>query len=141
MTSNPALPHSDSAVRKSPFAAPRSSVLDPLTSYTELGSRVFDYTFGCPVGTWRARLDMKAWGKGRTILLYFSEIAGGGKYCVCVFHVSYYAPDDRSIDFRRAGAPGQIFDLTTAKTRTGKTRFLSAGIVAAPADAFPEVAV
>jgi hypothetical protein len=106
-------------------------MLDPLPSYTELGSRAFRYSFECPVGVWRARLDAKAWGKGRTILLYFSEIGSGMKYCVCVFDATYYAAADRGINFRRTGLPGQIFDLNTAKTRTGRTRFLSASVIAA----------
>ena len=104
-------------------------MLDPLPNYTELGTRAWDYTFECPVGVWRARLDAKAWGKGRTILLYFSETGSGKKYCVCVFDATYYAPADRSINFRRTGQPGQTFELETAKTRTGRTRFLSASLI------------
>jgi hypothetical protein len=113
-------------------------MLDPLPRYDELGSGAFDYTFDCPVGTWRARLDMKAWGKGRNILLYFTETATGRKYCICVFDASYYTPEDRGFDFRRAGEPGDIFELKTAKTRTGRTRFLSAKHVAAPEEWAPE---
>lgn len=105
-------------------------MLDTLPSYTELGSRAFDYTFECPEGVWRARLDAKAWGKGRTILLYFSETGTGRKYCVCVFDATYYAPADRSINFRCTGQPGQTFELATAKTRTGRTRFLSVSLIA-----------
>jgi hypothetical protein len=105
---------------------------DTLPSYTELGSRAFDYTFECPVGVWRARLDAKAWGKGRTILLYFCEASTGKKYCVCVFHATYYAAADRGINFRGTGLPGQVFELKTAKTRTGRTSFLSATIIATP---------
>lgn len=107
-------------------------MLDTLPSYEELGSRAFDYTFECPVGVWRARLDAKSWGKGRTILLYFSETATGRKYCVCVFDATYYAAADRGINFRLMGRPGQTFELSTAKTRTGRTSFLSATIIAAP---------
>ena len=107
-------------------------MLDTLPSYTELGSRAFDYTFECPVGVWRARLDMKAWGKGRTILLYFSETTTGKKYCVCVFDATYYAAADRGINFRRRALPGQTFELKTGKTRTGRTSLLTATIIAAP---------
>jgi hypothetical protein len=107
-------------------------MLDTLPSYTELGSRAFDYTFECPVGVWRARLDAKAWGKGRTILLYFSETGTGRKYCVCVFKATYFAAADLGINFRIMGRPGQTFEITTAKTRTGRTRFLTASIITEP---------
>lgn len=103
-----------------------------LPKYQDLGSRAFNYTFECPAGRWQARLDAKAWGKGRTILLYFSELETGGKYCLCVFDASYFTPADRGINFRSFGEPGQCFELTTARTRSGRTSFLSARIIAEP---------
>jgi hypothetical protein len=106
-------------------------MLDTLPTYKELGSRPFAYTFECPEGVWRGRLDAKAWGKGRTILLYFSETGTGKQYCVCVFDATHYAAEDRGINFRLNGRPGQAFELTTAKTRTARTRLLSATIIAA----------
>lgn len=104
-------------------------MVEPLPSYQELGSWVFTYSFDCPVGTWRARLDAKAWGKSPTILLYFSEIPTDRKYCLSVFHATFYAPAERGINFRHDGKPGQIFELKTGKTRTGRSSFLSARLV------------
>jgi hypothetical protein len=115
-------------------------MLDPLPSYKELGSRFWDYAFACPVGSWRARLDCKAWGKQRNILLYFSELGTEKKHCISVFDVTHYTAADRRIDFRREGQPGDLFELQTSKTRTGRTRFLSAEILAQPENAEAAVA-
>ena len=109
-----------------------SRMLDPLPDYQELGSWVFTHSLDCPVGTWRARLIKKAWGKQRTILLYLCEIDSDRKYCLCVFDATFYAPADRGINFRNSGEPGQAFELTTGKTRTGRTSFLSARLIPAP---------
>jgi hypothetical protein len=107
----------------------RLFMLDPLPSYKELGSLAFDYTFDCPVGVWRARLDAKAWAKTRTILLYFTELETDKRYCVSVFDATYYSARDGGINFRRSGERGQVFDLETAKTRTGRTSFRAATII------------
>jgi hypothetical protein len=104
--------------------------LDELPSYKELTFDFGGFSFDCPVGVWRARLRCKAWGKRRNILLYFTEIGAEKGYCISVFHETYHAADDRRIDFRRTGRPGGLFELETGKTRTGRTRFLSAKVLA-----------
>src|SRR3979409_1458667 len=99
--------------------------MDSLPSYKGLGIYVREYSFDCPVSAWRARLDAKAWGKQRNMLLYFTEVGTGRKYCVSLYQLSYYVPEDAQFDFRLAGKPGELFALETAKRRTGTTRLLS----------------
>lgn len=103
---------------------------EPLPSYKELTFDFSEFPFDCPVGVWRARLVMKAWGKRRNILLYFSEESTGRKYCISVFDESWHKAEDGGIDFRFAGQLGELFELETAKTRTGRTKFLSARAIA-----------
>ncbi len=102
---------------------------DPLPSYKELTFDFGEFPFECPEGAWRARLVMMAWGKRRNILLYFRELDTGKGHCISVFDETYHAPEDRSFDFRYMGKAGQVFELETGKTRTGRTRFLSARII------------
>ena len=103
---------------------------DPLPSYKELTFDLREYAFDCPVGVWRARLRMKAWGKISNILLYFSEEGTGKKYCISVFHGTYHSAEDRGINFRFGGQVGELFELETAKNRSGRTKFLSAQVIA-----------
>jgi len=86
-----------------------------------------DYTFGCPEGKWTAQLDNKAWGKGKVgnIILYLSEIGTDNKYWLSVFWDNGYRADDEGLCFRQV-EPGAVLELTTAKTKTGKPRLLSA---------------
>jgi hypothetical protein len=102
--------------------------MDELPSYKAL-PYCFEYTFLCREGVWRARLDAKAWGKQRTILLYFTEEETGNRYCLAVFNTSYYMPEDRRFDFRRQGQPGDFFELETGETRTGRSKLMSAKIL------------
>jgi hypothetical protein len=102
--------------------------MDELPSYKDLPYRS-EYTFDCPEGMWRARLDAKAWGKQQNLIMYFSEIETGKKYCISVFKPSYYKPEDGRFPFRVQGQPGQCFELETARTRTSRTKLLSAKIL------------
>jgi hypothetical protein len=99
--------------------------MDELPSYKDIPHR-FDYTFDCPAGVWRARLDAKAWGRQQNLIMYFSEIRTGDKYCISLFKPSSYKPEDGSFPFRVKGQPGEQFELETAETRTGRTKLLSA---------------
>lgn len=105
-------------------------MLDPLPSYKELTFDFGEFPFDCPVGVWRARLVMKAWGKARNLLLYFRELGTNKGHCIAVFHGTFYAPSDYGINFRQTGECGQVFELETGKTSTGRTKFLSARIIA-----------
>ena len=105
---------------------------DPLPDYRELGSQARQYDFDCPVGVWRARLDAKAWGKRRNILLYFSELEPQRKYCLSVFNETRHRAEDGMVDFRYEGRAGECFELETGKTRTGRSRFLAARILPGP---------
>jgi hypothetical protein len=111
--------------------------MDELPSYKDL-PHCFKYTFLCRVAVWRARLDAKAWGKQRTILLYFTEEETGARYCLAVFNTSYYMPEDRGFDFRRQGRPGDFFELETGETRTGRSKLISAKVL--PQEEQPESA-
>ena len=102
--------------------------MDELPSYKDIPHR-FDYTFDCPVGVWRARLHAKAWGRQQNLIMYFSETETGAKYCISVFKPSSYKPEDGGFPFRAKGQPGEQFELQTAKTRTGRTKLLSARIL------------
>ena len=99
--------------------------MDDLPNYRDLPYR-WEYTFDCPVGVWRARLDAKAWGKQKNILLYFSEGETAKKYCISLFKTSSYGPEEDGVGFRHIGQPGQLFELETAQTRTGRTKLISA---------------
>jgi hypothetical protein len=105
--------------------------MDELPSYIDVPNWR-EYTFRCPEGVWRARLDAKAWGKQRTILLYFTEEKTAKRYLIAVFNATYYTPEDRGFDFRLQGQPGEFFELKTGTTRTGRSKLLSASIVAPP---------
>jgi len=88
-----------------------------------------EYSADCPVGTWRARLDGKAWGRqarhrgARTLNLYFSEIESGRKYIISVYWARYngYWPVKGGVDFKVEAEPGECFELWTGKTNHGKT--------------------
>jgi hypothetical protein len=105
---------------------------DPLPSYRELTFDFKEYPFECPDGIWRARLVAKAWGKGKNILLYFRKLDTNKGHCIAVFHSTFFAPIERAINFRQTGEPGEVFELETGKTRTGRTRFLSARLIEEP---------
>ena len=57
--------------------------MNAIPGYKHLSSQRFDYTFDCPAGVWIARLDAKAWGKKRNLLLYFSEMGADAAYALC----------------------------------------------------------
>jgi hypothetical protein len=76
-----------------------------------------DWTLDCPEGTWTGRLDQKAWGKSSNMILYFSDQATGRKYRFSVFSRNRYRPRDNGHDFLHDAEPGDVFELTTNKTR------------------------
>jgi hypothetical protein len=41
-----------------------------------------DYEHDCPEGGWTGRLDQKAWGKSKNLILYFSDVADGAQILV-----------------------------------------------------------
>lgn len=92
-----------------------------------------DYTFGCPEGKWSARLDNKAWGKGKAqnLILYFSEIGTDQKFWFSVFwNKNYGADDGGGPNFKTEVEPGAVLELTTAKSaRTGNPQLKTAVLV------------
>lgn len=85
-----------------------------------------DYTFDCPEGTWTAKLEQKAWGKSANLILCFADAATGSKYRLSVFSNTRYKPRDGSHDFRNDAEPGELFELTTKKTKSGNPDLKSA---------------
>lgn len=86
---------------------------------------LFAYQFEVPFGTWRARLDHKAWGKSKNLILYFTELETGEKYGLSVFWRDGYRTRDRKINFRDDAEPGDVFEVTIEPTKTGKYAFLA----------------
>jgi len=85
-----------------------------------------EYTFGCPEGVWTATLDHKAWGNNLNLILYFTDQGTGAKYWFSVFHASSYKPPDGSLDFKNEAEPGDVFSLTTRRTKSGNPSLQSA---------------
>jgi hypothetical protein len=85
-----------------------------------------DYAFDCPEGTWTAKLEQKAWGKSSNLILCFADAATGKQYRLSVFSSTRYKPRDGSHDFRNDAEPGDLFELTTTKTKSGNPDLKSA---------------
>jgi hypothetical protein len=85
-----------------------------------------DYAFDCPDGAWTAKLEQKAWGKSSNLLLCFADTATGKQYRLSVFSRNGYKPRDHSHDFCNDAEPGELFELTTTKTKTGNPDLKSA---------------
>jgi len=94
-----------------------------------------DYAFDCPEGTWTATLEQKAWGKSANLILCFADPATGRKYRLSVFSRNGYRPRDDSHDFRNDAEPGELFELTTKKTKNGNPDLKSARKITADAAA------
>jgi hypothetical protein len=83
---------------------------------------LFAYQFeGVPLGTWRARLDHKAWGKSKV-----TELETGKKYGLSVFWGDGYRARDRKINFRDNAELGDIFEVTIESTKSSKYAFAAA---------------
>jgi hypothetical protein len=91
-----------------------------------------EYAFDCPEGTWTAALEQKAWGKSANLILCLADLATGQKYRLSVFSSTQYKPRDGSHDFRNDAEPGDTFELTTKKTKSGNPDLKSARKLAAP---------
>jgi hypothetical protein len=89
-----------------------------------------DWSFGCPEGEWRGRLDHKAWGDSSNLMLFFSEEITGEKYWFSVFHTYQYRPRDGGHDFKNDAESGDMFELKTKKTKSGNPNLLSARKIA-----------
>lgn len=85
-----------------------------------------DYSFDCPIGLWRGRLDAKAWGKKANILLYFSELDTGAKISLSVYWTARYQPANGGPNFKVEGEPGEIFELHNDKNKNGYSKLLTA---------------
>jgi hypothetical protein len=94
-----------------------------------------NYAFDCPEGTWTATLEQKAWGKSSNLILCFADAATGKQYRLSVFSGTRYKPRDGSHDFRNDAEPGDLFELTTKKTKGGNPDLKSARKITTPAAA------
>ncbi len=92
-----------------------------------------EWAFGCPDGTWTGRLDQKAWGHSQNLMLYFSNTETGEKFWFSVFSRNRYRPRDDSHDFQNDAEPGDLFTLTTKKTKSGNPDLTSARKLSPPA--------
>jgi hypothetical protein len=88
-----------------------------------------DYAFDCPEGTWTARLEQLAWGKSTNLILCFADVLTGKQYRLSVLSGTRYKPRDGSHDFRHDAAPGDVFELTTKKTKNGNPDLKSARLI------------
>ncbi len=80
-----------------------------------------------PAERWLARLDTRAWGNSRNLLCYFTDVATGDRHRLSVWSNNNYRPyqDGPAFDEQR---PGTLFWITTAFSRTGNPKFLSASV-------------
>ena len=85
-----------------------------------------DYAFDCPEGAWTGCLEQLAWGKSTNLILCFADVATGQQYRLSVLSGTRYKPRDGSHDFKNDAAPGDVFELTTKKTKTGNLDLKSA---------------
>ena len=88
-----------------------------------------EYSFECPMGIWKARLDAKAWGTAQNLLLYFTELETNTKYVTLVFQTGSglpYSPQKGGVNFQNEAEPGESFELASEKTRTGKSKLVTA---------------
>ena len=85
-----------------------------------------EYEFDCPEGTWTGRLDQKAWGNSTNLMLYFTDQATSRKYWFSVWHRNAYNPRNGGLDFKREAEPGDLFELTTKKTKNGNPNLITA---------------
>ena len=91
-----------------------------------------DYAFDCPEGQWTGRLEQLAWGKSTNLILCFADMETGKQYRLSVFSGTRYKPRDGSHDFKNDAAPGDVFELTTNKTKNGNPDLKSARKISQP---------
>jgi hypothetical protein len=111
----------------------RAAKAPPIAGHKQL-SNWNEYAFDCPEGTWTARLEQKAWGKSSNLILCFADYATGQKYRLSVFSHNRYKPRDDSHDFRNDAEPGELFELTTKKTKNGNPDLKSARKITPPGE-------
>ena len=83
------------------------------------------YAFDAPEGVWRGRLDHHAWGKSANLLCYFTDVDSGNRYRLSVFSRGGYKPYGEGPAFDEEET-GSIYEITTAMSRNGFPKFMSA---------------
>jgi len=78
-----------------------------------------DYAFGCPEGTWHARLDGRRWGKSANLMLYFTDTSTNEKYWFSVFSHAGYKARQGGPSFKTDVQEGDVLVLTTRQTAGG----------------------
>ena len=86
----------------------------------------YDYAFDWPQGTVRARLDARAWGKNRSLFLYFTDMESGAKRLISVFWDKGYCIGKDGLSFRHNVKEGDVLELEIGATRNGKLKMVSA---------------
>lgn len=84
-----------------------------------------EYSPDVPEGTYTVQLDYHAWGKSTNLFCYFTDTGTGAKYRLSVFSRSNYQPYNGDIAFDQEEVGG-VFEITTALSKNGLPKFLSA---------------
>jgi hypothetical protein len=59
-------------------------------------------------------------------MLYFTDDATDARYWFSVWHRDSYTPRKGGVDFKRDAEPGDVFELTTKKSKDGNPNLISA---------------
>ena len=93
---------------------------------TQAPDTASQFQLGCPVGTWKARLDFRVWGKSHNLLLYFTRLDNDEPWCLSVWDKDGYHPRTQGLAFHTDVQDGNSFELETEHTTTGRPNFISA---------------
>jgi len=86
-----------------------------------------EYASRPPVGEWKGKLIVKAWGKSVNVICFFEDIDSGEKYWLSAFRTQGgYTPQDKKIDFSEAGIDGRVYLLETGLNSKGRPAWLRA---------------
>jgi hypothetical protein len=84
------------------------------------------WSHDCPEGTWTGRLEKKGWAESPEMALYFTDTATQERYWLLVSSSGNSRPRDSWRDFMKEAEPGDVFELTTTKTKAGNPSLTSA---------------
>lgn len=90
-------------------------------------SKLKEYDYKAPAGTWTGKLDFLAWGKSSNLFCYFTNIASGQKHVLSVFSsAAGYVPREGGPNFKDEDI-GHTYEIRTGKSaRSAYMTFLEA---------------
>ena len=103
---------------------------DTIFSLNNRPKEVWDYPIGCPVGEWTGRLDYRVWGNAANLMLHFTDIDSGEKWCLSVWHPDGYKPRGGGPNFKTEATEGELYRIASKHTKTGNPNFVSAARIA-----------